>query len=352
MRVAFYWGPTGLSMTENNPYGGLMAQSIARFGVELVSAERGALNEEWVEANRGEIDVLHLHHPWYHYASDDLDVATAKASAFVGGVARARQVGYKVVWTVHNLYPHDSVHLHLDRTVRLALTSLADALIVHCEYGRQCVKEHFSRTEGVFTIPHGHFIDAYPNTLSRVAAREQLEIPEDAFVYLFFSNLRRYKGIEGLVEAFGALPGENLRLLLAVKVKTDYSRQVVDEAIASDPRVVLQTSDFFPVEAFQVFMNASNVVVFPFQEVLTSGSVITAMSFKRPVIVPALGCLPELVDDRMGAIYDPADKGGLRRAMTAAQRYDLDSCGQVAFDAVRKLDWDDIAEKTCIAYQA
>ena len=352
MKCAFYWGLPGLSLTENNPYGGLLAGEMAKLGVELVAGYRAELTEQWVEENCGEIDLLHIHHPWYHYMSEDLQEATQKSSAFVGALARAQALGYRVVWSVHNLYPHESTHLHLDRVVRLDLARRANALIVHCEYARKCVKEHFHRTEGVFTAPHGHYIDAYPNTVTREVARDQLGLEDDQFVYLFFSNVRPYKGIERLLETFNSLPGDHLRLLLAAKVKSDYSKQVVDLAGRIDPRVVVRTAEFFPSEDFQVFMNAADAVVFPFQEVLTSGSVITAMSFGRPVIVPALGCLTELVDGRMGMVYDPADKGGLRMAMEAVQGYDLGSCGRAAYDAVAEYRWDDIAQKTLRAYQA
>ena len=95
MRSAFYWGPTGLSMTENNPYGGLLARSMSKLGIELVSADREALNEEWVEENRGKIDVLHIHHPWYHYASEDLEEATALSDR-ISVLYRGRVVGEQV----------------------------------------------------------------------------------------------------------------------------------------------------------------------------------------------------------------------------------------------------------------
>lgn len=351
MKVAFYWGPTGLSMTENNPYGGLLAGEMAKLGVELVPGYRAELTEQWVEENRGRFDLLHIHHPWYHYAAEDFQATARRCSDFIGALAKAQLLGHRLVWTVHNLYPHDSIHLHLDRVVRLDLAGRSDALIVHCEYARRCVTEHFYRTEGVHTIPHGHFIDAYPNTVTREEARSRLGLTRDQFVYLFFSNVRRYKGVERLVETFHTLPGDHLRLLLAAKVKSDYSRDVVTMARRSDPRVVVRTAEFFPVADFQVFMNAADVVVFPFLEVLTSGSVITAMSFRRPVIAPALGCLPELVDDRMGILYEAADRTGLRKAMQAAQAHDLVACGQAAYDAVKTFTWDRIAERTLAAYQ-
>ena len=147
------------------------------------------------------------------------------------------------------------------------------------------------------------------------------------------------------------MQGDDLRLLMASKVKSDYSFEIVELAREVDPRVVAKTAEFFPIEDFQIFTNAADVAVFPFLEVLTSGSVITAMSFARPVIVPALGCLPELVDDRMGVIYDPRDQDGLGAAMEAVRGYDLGSCGKAAYDAVTAVSWDEIAERTVVAYR-
>ena len=173
-------------MTENNPYGGLLAEAIGKLGVELVAAYRDELTEEWLEENRGKIDLLHIHLPWYHYAVDDLEESVARCSDFVACLAMAKSMGYKLVWTVHNLYPHESRNLKLDRIARLGLVQMADALIVHCDYARECVREHFHRTDGVFTIPHGHFVDGYPNTISRAAARQLLGLSDDQFVYAFF----------------------------------------------------------------------------------------------------------------------------------------------------------------------
>jgi beta-1,4-mannosyltransferase len=61
----------------------------------------------------------------------------------------------------------------------------------------------------------------------------------------------------------------------------------------------------------QLFYNAADVVVFPFTDILTSSSVITALGFYCPVIVPALGCLPELVDETLGFLLSSRDSGRL-----------------------------------------
>ena len=103
---------------------------------------------------------------------------------------------------MHNLYPHDSQNPDLDRLVRLAITQLATAVIVHCDHARELVRQHFFRDSGIFTIPHGHFIDPYPNTISPSEARRRLGLTEDKFVFLFFGTVRPNKGVEKLLDAF------------------------------------------------------------------------------------------------------------------------------------------------------
>ncbi len=351
MQSVFYWGSEGLSLVRSNPYGGLLARAMAEQGAELIAGYDGGLNEAWLLENQGQVDVLHLNWPHYMYDAPDLGDCVSRCTELIGHLARARSLGYKVVWTVHNLYPHESVHFELHRLARLAITRLATALIVHCEYARKCVQEHFYRSEGVFTIPHGHFIDAYPNTISREKARHELGLAKGQFVYLFFGNVRPYKGLEQLLKIFSDLPGDDLALLMAAKVYNDYGEQLVKGAQEADPRIVVHTSSFFPSEDFQLYLNAADVVVLPFVDILTSGSAITAMSFARPVIVPGIGCLPELVDKRMGMVYDPNRPDALKEAMVTVQERDLAACGRAAYRQAESLSWESIAGLTLEAYR-
>lgn len=351
MRAVFFWEAAGLSLTQANPYGGLLAQGLAKVGVELVAGHAEQFNESWLHANRQQVDVLHLNWPHYMYHTADLSERVARATELVSNLALARALGYKVVWTVHNLYPHESAHFSLDRLVRLALTHLSSALITHCHHARNLVQQHFHRTEHVFVIPHGHFMDAYPNTLSRAAARQQLGIDDDRFVYLFFGNVRPYKGLDQLLETFLALPGKGLTLLLAAKVYNEYGDQFVVRARQADPRIVVSPSRFFANEEFQRYFKAADVGVFPFVDVLTSGSTITALSFDLPVIVPAVGCLPELVNDEVGILYDQQQPDALYTAMTAIQQRDLVRMRQAAHQRALNLDWDSIARQTLAAYR-
>ncbi len=351
MRSVFYWESAGLSLTKANPYGGLLARAMAELGVEVTAGHGRDLDGDWLLENRGRIDVLHLNWPHYLYDAPDLESRVSRCAALIGHLGLARSLGYRIVWTVHNLYPHDRTHFDLDRLARLAISSVATALIVHCERARALVQRHFYRTEGVFTIPHGHFVDAYPNTLSSTEARRCLGIAQDRFVYLFFGNLRPYKGVEDLLDAFCGLKGLDLRLVLVVKDRDAYSRSLIERAGQLDPRILVHTAHFYPNEDFQIYLNAADVVVLPFLEVLTSGSAITALSFGRPVIAPAMGCLPELLDNNMGIVYDPSEAGALGQAMQTIRERDVAACSRAAYRRARSLSWDAIARLTLEAYR-
>jgi glycosyltransferase involved in cell wall biosynthesis len=114
---------------------------------------------------------------------------------------------------------------------------------------------------------------------------------------------------------------------------------------------VVRTSARTPSEELQVYHNAADVMVLPFSAMLTSGTVILALSWKKPIIVPALGCLPELITDDIGIMYDPTDCDALRQAMLDIRQRDLQAMGERAHRRMQELSWEHIAVETLRAYQ-
>ncbi len=351
MQAIAFWEAAGLSLERANPYAGLLARALENYGVHSIAGFAENLTPEWLTQNRGTYEVLHLHWPWGLYQAPDLERTVAKCAALMDSLLLARSLGYKVVWTMHNLYPHDSSTHDLDHLARLAITSCASAVIVHCEHARTLLSGHFHRERGVFTIPHGHFCDAYPNTVPRAEARRSFGFEDRHFVYLFFGTLRSNKGVEQLLEAFLAMDGAHLRFLFAARVCSEYGERLVERARQADARIVLRESAFYRNDELQWFYNAADVAVFPFTDILTSGSAITALSFLCPVIVPAIGCLPQAVDASVGAVYDAASPGALRHALEQAPTFRRDDKQPAIERRLRELSWDHIAHTTLEAYR-
>ena len=355
MKAFFFWEPVGgLTLQHKcNPYAGLLAQELESLDIHLTLGEY-ALEKTWLKQHRKDYDVLHLHWLHYFYRRETLEASVADYAKFAENLTYAKkELGYKIVWTLHNVYPHERPFPDLDHCARLLVCELADAVLCHCNYAKDIANKLFHRTENVQVIPHGNFIDAFPNDMSRQDARAQLGIDEDQFVYLFFGNARAYKGIEHLVSAFLSHADDDAVLVLMMRKAFDVAYAEEVEGLAQkDARIKVFTSEFFPESDFQIYINASDVAVFPFAEVLTSGSAITALSFGRPVVMPRLGCLPELITDEMGVLYDVKANDGLGKALARARDLEMNIAQEAAMDRALALNWKDIAAQLAQVYRA
>ena len=352
MKVFFFWEDVGgLTLAHRcNPYAGLLALALDRHGIQLELGDY-TFTRAWLDRHHGEYGVLHLN--WLHqfYREDDRATTQRRYDDFAAHLSYARDLDYRIVWTLHNLYPHERPFPDIDRAARLLVWEHADVVIAHCRHAAQLAAENFGRRDRLEIVPHGHFIDVFPNEISRADARAQLHIEADRFVYLFFGNARTYKSVESLITAFGHAADADAVLLLMMRssFNPQYTAELERQA-AGDDRVLVFTDPYFPEADFQLYLNSADVVVLPFAEVLTSGSAIAALSFGTPVILPRRGCLPELIDDSMGILFDPDDDEGLERALAQSRRLDLEAAGKAAYRRALELDWDDIAGRIAAIY--
>jgi beta-1,4-mannosyltransferase len=98
-------------------------------------------------------------------------------------------------------------------------------------------------------------------------------------------------------------------------------------------------------------LRAADLVVLPYREILNSGSAILALSFARPVLVPAQGAMTELQRD-MGREWVRTYPGELRpRTLADALHW----ARQTPRDPARlfpNMSWETIARQTLRAYLA
>ena len=84
-------------------------------------------------------------------------------------------------------------------------------------------------------------------------------------------------------------------------------------------------------------------MVSPYRASLTSGTVLLAMSLARPVIVPRLPTLTELViDGDNGLLFAPDEPAALGAALARASRLDPEAWRQMAkraFATANRYDW-------------
>jgi glycosyltransferase involved in cell wall biosynthesis len=318
----------------SNPYCDLLASHLEKLGVEVLEGETRL---RWLLGHRGRVRVLHLHWPERHF--DRRSVRSAVG--FVVRMLCARAWGYRIVWTVHNAWPHEGTTLGM-RLVRFALVRLA-TLVVHCEAGRSVLGDAGREAH---VIPHGSYVGRYPSNVPPDVARARLALPERARVFLCFGQVRPYKGIDELLEAFARIDDPDVRLVIAGEPVGGGTRLL---GAVRDRRVGLYLERVADADV-PMFFNAADLVVLPYRAVLTSGAAMLALSFGRGVVAPRLGCLAELERTGAAILYDPSAPDGLEQGLRRALIADTGALGAAARGVVRRLSWDAIARRHLAVY--
>jgi beta-1,4-mannosyltransferase len=338
--------------TGGNPY---QANLAAALEADVTYGRGGARLPVVAALLADDVAVLHVH--WLNtFLGGDTRRGTAlRCTLLVVRLLVARLTGTAVVWTVHNVTMHERDYPRLEYWFKRAFvrTGVCDRLVVHCEWAVDALVATLDLPESVRdrvdVVPHGHYIDSYPNDCSRSEARASLGIDESATVFLFFGLIRRYKGVTDLVDAFRAADLPDARLLLAGNPTTDALERELRERARADDRIHTAL-EFVPDDEVQVYMNAADAVVLPFRRVTTSGSAVLALSFGRALVVPPAGCLPELLDERGTVFYDPDSESALPRALVTAAGRDLPAMGEHNLFLARDYGWDGIADRTGETY--
>ncbi len=325
-----------ISRVRLNPYVRLLQAALVEAGVPCSTIER--LTPRTLPSRPDTRLVVHLHWLELQFASATCTSSLRRLLGLVSALVLLKLRGARLVYTVHNLSPHEQSLPVLSRVASRLVFGLADALHVHDETVRVRVAQHCGTPKKVHVVPHGSYIGAYPNSCTRQEARAKLQLPEDAFIYLCLGQVRRYKGVQDLISAFGQLPAGNQQLVLAGHVHdTAYAQQL---ALTTEALSGIHTWFSYVDDAeVQYFMQACDVCVLPYRDMTTSGAAILAFSFGKPIVAPALGGFPELADAGRGIVYDPQQKDGLLLALLQARSTDMAAAGQKALSWATEHDW-------------
>lgn len=344
-----------LDRSNNNPYQRSLVQHLTDLDVDIEGGSAGSffLHSALMQWKP---DVIHLH--WLHsyFTRSSLLKSLISAVLFLSELVILKLIGVKIVWTVHNLKNHNNKHLQIDRICTAAVARIAHGIIAHCEVAKQEIITTFNlkNADKIFVVPHGNYIGCYENKLSQTEARQALGISESEVVLLFLGLIRPYKGVIELIDTFDQISHNDAQLIIAGKVWNDSLEQAgLLEQRASANKKIRFIPGFVPDDRIQLYMNACDVVVFPYRDILTSGAVLLAMSFGRACIAPRIGCIAEVLDNTGSFLYNPGEKEGLSQAMSLSvqKKAELIWMGKHNQQLAEQYDWKRIAEMTLKVYQ-
>jgi D-inositol-3-phosphate glycosyltransferase len=157
----------------------------------------------------------------------------------------------------------------------------------------------FTNTDKKIFLPHPIY-DIFGKKVEKAAARKELQLDVSGRYLLFFGFIRKYKGLDLLLQAMADARIQQLGIKVIVAGEFYEDEKPYHELIQAnqlEQSVILKT-EYIPSEQVRYYFCAADMVVQPYKTATQSGVTQIAYHFERPMLVTNVGGLPETVPDK------------------------------------------------------
>ena len=223
----------------------------------------------------------------------------------LGTIARIakRNKHTKIISLVHNMIPHEK--RFFDKALSKYFVKPIDAFVALSQSVKKDIQK-FSEKPCAVT-PHPMY-DNFGKTISREEALLNMNLSIDFRYLLYFGFIRRYKGLDLLLEAFAdeRLKKYPVKLIVSGEFYED-SKPYFDiiEKHSLHDRIILKT-DFVPDDEVANYFCSADLITLPYRDATQSGVTQIAYYFEKPMLVTNVGGLPEIVPNgKSGYVVEP-----------------------------------------------
>lgn len=332
MKIIFF--PTDHS---TNRYGAIITDGLKKRGIIMFPFEKASNNLKLLK----HVQILHLN--WYESLgkSTIIDLKRFMGKVFKLGLFKLLRI--KIVWTMHNLMPHDQRNIRLKKYLIGIIVRCADKIIIHSKVSRDILNENYIGVDKkIVYIPHPNYIDSYGglNDQFVMTTSKKLEL-------LFLGAIKPYKNIELLMDVVSEFKNDVVLTIAGKPESLSYKASLIRYA-ENKPNLVLHFN-FIPDSEIHKYVRECDLLVFPYdiKSSLNSGSVIMSFSMGRSVICPEIGTISDLPNYGQVLVYkyrtNEEHFDQLKSAITKAvemKRTDINifrNMGMALFDYVKKV---------------
>ncbi len=259
-------------------------------------------------------DIVLLHWPEFAPTHRSRAVRFLAAPAVLAVLAAHRLVGRaKLIWTIHNVRPHDDPSPWLRRWFMTALTDRLDGVIALNHTGLEEAIASYPALANAETLVTRH--PAY--TLEPDAGPPSTRSPEiedflsavnaDDRLLVSWGKMSNYKQLDDLALTVSRLD-ERTRSLFAGRCDDPFLLDRLKASEKSNPDRVRVVTGHIADEDLVAVLERADAAVFNFSDITNSGSVIASLSAGVPVIAPSHRGLEELgkeLGDGWVRLFDP-----------------------------------------------
>jgi len=249
----------------------------------------------------------------------------------------AKLIGYKIVWTVHNVHPHENFENN-EKTRWFAKN--VDYFFIHYNSNVKKLEDYIQcpiEKNKIKIIFHPSFEDIYTNKLTQEEARDMLDIPKDKKVILCFGQIRRYKGIDLFQQAMNSLTEEYFGLIVGEIKDKELFKEINSKLEIPNLQIVPKR---IKNEDIQIYLNASDVVITLYTDITTSGITLLAYSFSKPILSTRVGCMSEiLVEGKTGFFIADRTPLAVKNSIIQLFKEDYKKMGKDSYMFSKKFSW-------------
>lgn len=218
-------------------------------------------------------------------------------------VKKLKSSNIPTIALIHNVFPHDKKPG--DYMLSKQFFKNCDAFVALSSAVSKDI-ETFVKNPVCKVIPHPVY-DIFGNAVDQKEAIHKLSLSPDYKYILFFGLVKKYKGLDTLLNALDNPVLSRLKLKLIVAGEFYEDRNYYDNLIAKlkirDKVIVLD--QYIPTETVKYFFSACDLVIQPYKTATQSGVTQIAYHFDKPMIVTNVGGLEEMVPhNKVGFVVD------------------------------------------------
>jgi len=210
----------------------------------------------------------------------------------------------KIICIADNIIPHEK--RPGDKQFTAYFLKTCDAFITMSEKVLNDLRQ-FEKQKPARHVEHPLY-DNFGAPISKQEARNQLRLQQNKPIILFFGFIRKYKGLDILLQAMAdeRIKNAGIQLLIAGEFYEDEKpyQELIDKLGIRD-QLILKTH-FIPDSEVKYYLCAADAVVQPYRNATQSGVTPLAYHFEKPMIVTNVGGLPSLVPhEKVGLVTEP-----------------------------------------------
>ena len=264
----------------------------------------------------------------------------------------------QVVLTVHDV--SSLSNSSNSSIIKRLIYKFTDKIITHNEFSKsEIINVNANLSSCISIVPHGNYTPFINIQYDKEKSKEQLGIPDNRRILLFFGMIKKVKGLEVLLSALKGVIKQNPDVLLIIAGRVwenDFSdyQKIIDENNLSE--YILLHTKFIPQEDVEHYYSASDLVVLPYKKIYQSGVLMMTLSYERPALASDLPPLKEIItNNENGFLFKAENVSDLTNKLNSI----LGNEGLIEQVRVKgaelvntKYDWNEIGKQTKQAYQS